>query len=46
MKIATLVIAVFMLAASAAVVGYFFLLRLIGLDENLWEPAGAEYEIV
>lgn len=39
-------IAVFILAASVTVAGYYFLLRLIGLDENVWEPAGAKYEIV
>lgn len=39
-------IAVFVLGASGAVVGYCFLLRVIGLDENAWEPASAEYETV
>jgi hypothetical protein len=46
MKIGTLLIAVFILAASAVVVGFCFLLRLTALDENVWQPAGAEYEIV
>jgi hypothetical protein len=46
MKTATLLIAVFILAASAVVVGFCFLLRLTALDENVWQPAGAEYEIV
>jgi hypothetical protein len=44
MNIRTLLIAVFVLAASAATVGCCLLLRLIGFGENVFEPASAEYE--
>jgi hypothetical protein len=45
MTIRTLVIAVFILAASAVRVGFCFHLGVVGFDENVWELVGAEYEI-
>lgn len=44
MNVRTLLIAVFVLAASAATVGCCLLLSLIGFDENVFESASAEYE--
>jgi hypothetical protein len=46
MKIGTLVIAILILTASAVVVGFCLLLGVVGLDENVWELAGAKYEII
>ena len=44
MNVRTLLIAVFVLAASAATVGFCLLLSLIGFDENVFESGSAEYE--
>jgi len=44
MNVRTLLIAVFVLVSSAATVGCWLLLRLIGFDENVFESASAEYE--
>ena len=43
MNLRTLLIAVFVLVASATTVGCGLLLRLIGFDENAFESASAEY---
>jgi hypothetical protein len=37
---------ILILAASAVVVGFCFLLGVVGLDENVWRRVGAEYEVV